>query len=209
MIQVEDKESEDQDDEDEEDDDDNLDARKELDDWLAKQDEKVQKLIADGTDGLRSALKKERDAAKKAAGLEKDLKDANKKLDALKTDEEKDLEASEAAHAKLVTDSAEATKTAEDAVANLQKERIKNAITIQALKEGFEDPEDAHALLAEDAVTIDEKTDKVVGVKKALEKLLKDKPYLAGSDEVGTPRGSRRRKLSSDDKAEPVDEVRF
>jgi len=150
------------DDDDQDDDDDDQDSRKVFEEWLAKQDEKIQKLVADGTEGLRSALQKERKAAKEAVRLQAEL-------DKYKTDDEKALEASQAEVDELTTQFTDATKLADDAVANLVKERIKYAVTIQALKMGFADPDDAQALLPKDhKVKYNKKDDKVEGVEEAL-----------------------------------------
>lgn len=203
MLEIEDPENEGTDDDEEEEDSDN--PRDVLEAWVADQDDAVKAMFKEGTDGLLSALKKERDAAKEAAGLEKKLEEANKKLDAYKTDEEKDLEAGQIEIADLTGKLTIADDTVLVAVAELVKERTKFAVTVEALKMGFEDPADAQALLPEDSkVKYDKKTNKVEGVKEALKKLVEEKPYLLGVEPVGTPRSSGRRKLGADDKKAPV-----
>ena len=161
-------------------------------------------MFKEGTDGLLSALKKERDAAKEAASLEKKLEEANKKLDAYKTDEEKDLEDSQNEIADLTGKLTIADDAVLVAVADLVKERTKFAVTVEALKMGFEDPDDAHALLPVDTIKFNKKINKVEGVEEALKALVEEKPYLLGVEPIGTPRSDGKRKLGADDKKAPV-----
>lgn len=183
--------------------------REVLDDWVKDQDEKVQTMIIEATAGLKSALGKEREAAKESTRLEKELAEANKKLDAYKTDEEKDLEDSEKKVATLTTERDEATVAEKAAVKKLDEARIGFAITIEALKQGLSDPEDAKALLGDHDVKYNEETGKVEGAEKAIKALIKEKPYLVVGAELGTPRTDSKRKLTDAAEKAPPTGIRF
>lgn len=63
---------------------------------------------------------------------------------------------------------------------------IRMEARVQAAQMGFMNPDDAYALAELDAVEIGE-TGEIEGVKKALEALAKDKPYLLGEPPKPTP----------------------
>jgi len=184
--------------------------REVLEAWIADQDEKVQSMFKDGIAGLTSALQKEREAAKEAARLKRELAEATQKLDNYKTDEEKAIDALNAKVETLETEKAEAVKTAEEAKKKLIERTISFTVTAEALKMGFEDPSDAESLLPADSVTYDEETGNVKGAKAALKKLAETKPYLLGKgDGVGTPRGSSTSKVGKKDEIAPPTGLRF
>lgn len=181
---------------------DDKDPRKVLDEWMAKQDEAVKTIISEAVAGLKSALTKERENAKEATRLEKELEAANKKLDAYKTDEEKDLEEGQAEVAKLTKERDEAAVASAEAIKALEDAHIGFAITLEALKQDLSDPEDARALLGNVDIKYDSKTGEVTGAEAAIKALVRDKPYLVAGHELGTPRKGRKktRPTDSDDK---------
>lgn len=76
----------------------------------------------------------------------------------------------------------------EVAEARLVETRINNAVERQALAMGFEYPDIAPQLIDRKRVVYDPETEKVDGVKEALERLLKDRPGLVkASPRGGTP----------------------
>jgi hypothetical protein len=131
--------------------------------------------IEEYTAGLKTALIKERK-------LNPEGKKAVEELQKLKADEEKRKQAE-------MTDlqKAEAAKKAADEKnlkleEDLKTERIKNAVLAEASKQGFEDPQDAYAMIdrAELEISADGKVD---GVEEAIKALVKAKPYLLGTGE--------------------------
>lgn len=193
-VEEENPESEDED-EDEGENEEDLNDRERLEAWVAEQDEETRAMYQKGIDGLLSALNKERDAAKEAARLKKEL-------DKYKTEEERELETQQATIAELSESLDEAKTAREKAEKALVDTQISFAVTTGALKQGFADPEDAQKLLPEGSVKYNKKTNKVEGAEEALKELAEAKPYLLGSEGVGTPRKSKDRK-PGDPEAEP------
>lgn len=205
MIEVDIKENEEKDESDNE-----PSGREVLEAWIAKQGEDVQSMFEEGIAGLTSALQKEREAAKEATRLEKELAEAKQQLDGYKTDEEKALDALTSQLAETKTSLADAETQRDEAIQALIDARISFAVTAEAFNLGFEDPKDAESLLPADAVKYNKKTGKVEGAEDALKKLADDKPYLLGQgDGVGTPRRSRTKRQSSDEKKAPVTGLRI
>jgi hypothetical protein len=123
---------------------------------------------------LREALTKEREASRQLKADLKQLRD-------------KDLPEAE----KLTAEREELRAELERMRTDLAKERITNAVVAAAGRKGFADPLDAVRL-------VDIETDsegKPLGVDKALDELLKTKPYLrhtqarAGDGDVGNTNG--------------------
>lgn len=74
----------------------------------------------------------------------------------------------------------------------LQRERVANAVFRAAATIGFADPSDAHRLIDESALSIDEETGRPdpASVKSALDQLAKEKPYLLGKTNTGSGSGT-------------------
>lgn len=125
------------------------------------------------------------------------LKDANKesaerrkKLEAFEADEKKRTEASLSETEKAAKQANELKAQLDAAMSELNETRIMSAIEREAGRLNFADVSDAAKLIDRSVITLDGKA--VNGVKEALEKIAKDKPYLlkgattaAGS--VGSP----------------------
>jgi hypothetical protein len=201
-IPEDDPENEEMDDNSSDGNDDDEDPREVFDAWLKDQDEKVQAMYEENIAGLKSALDKERKAAKEAARLQAEL-------DKYKTDEEKALEASQAQVVELTEKLAQADVKADAAVEALEKAYVEFDVTTAAIKAGFEDPEDALALLPEGAIKFNKKTGKVEGTEDALKELMKEKPYLVLGEGVGTPKTSGRKRLPGKEPEGPKPNIRF
>jgi len=161
--------------------------------WLAEQDDDVKAQYDKHIHGLKSALTKEREAAKSVASLTKKLKVFE---DADEATRRKDQTEMENLREDLKT--AQGDVTAANSV--LKKERINFAITSEAAEQDFEDPSDALRLLDVSKLEIDE-AGKIKGITKLLKKLAEDKPYLlkssSNSSRIGTP--PKKRKTKTDD----------
>ncbi len=175
---------------------------KDFEAWLEKQPDDVKAMYAKHTDGLKSALKKERDTNKEAATKLKRLDDLEA---AEKKRQEEKLSEDEKNKLKL----AEAQKKATDAETELQEERTRNAIILEATRQNFADPDDAYNLadLAQLEHDDDGRPTKD-SVKAALEALAKAKPYLvklpgaSGERKIGTPGGQKKPASSTNSKGQ-------
>lgn len=133
------------------------------------------------------------------AKMEKALKDANKeaatkrkRLDELEQAEQERAKASMSEMDRLKAQIAENQKFLADAKAAQEKAqaeatqaRIKSAVVSVAATMGFQDPEDAYALIDRQAVTVD--GDKISGVSESLAALAKRKPYMLKSTSPRPP----------------------
>jgi hypothetical protein len=174
---------------------------KDFDEWLAKQPDDVKALYADYTAGLKSALDKERkDNKDNAAKL--------KKLAELEAEEEKRKQAAMSDQEKQAQKLAEAQKKATDAETELQEERVRNAVILEATRQNFADPDDAYTLA--DLAKLEHDDDgrpTKDSVKAALEELAKAKPYLIkapiddkSKKSIGTPGGQKKPASGSNQK---------
>lgn len=165
--------------------------------WIESQPDEIKSLYSEHTTGLKSALKKEREAneaAKKDQARLAELEAKEKeRADANKSETEKLT--TRAATAEAERDAAKAER--DQANEKLKAERIKTAIIAEASKLGFADPDDAYPLADRSAIQIDDK-DTVTGAAEAVKKLAEAKPHLLGKagqgDGVGTPRNGQRKK---------------
>lgn len=136
------------------------------------------------TSGLVSALHKEREGNKSG-------KDAKKKV---KEFEEKEAAAARDQRTKeenLQNDLDAATKRADDAEAELKKLKDENVISQVAGSLKFQAPEDAMLFIDMGSVERDDDGRVVeADVKKKLQAVLKDKPYLAESANLGPGNGT-------------------
>jgi membrane protein involved in colicin uptake len=84
---------------------------------------------------------------------------------------------------KAQAETAEAKADAEKTANLLSAERLRNAVTLEATRMNFRDPGDALAMLNVDDLNYDEETGKpsTKSVQGALQRLVKDKPYLIES----------------------------
>jgi 4-hydroxy-L-threonine phosphate dehydrogenase PdxA len=178
------------------------DPRAEFEAWLADQKQEIRDMYEANITGLKSALEKERKAAKEAVRLQKEL-------DSYKTDEERELDATQAKVAELTTELTTAQASASEAVDKLEKAHVEFAVTTEAIKLGLSDPEDALALMPDGKVKYNKKTGKVEGTEEALKELIKEKPYLVVGPGPGTPKRGDGKRIPADDKAEPVKGLRF
>lgn len=139
------------------------------------------------TKKLQTALVSERDKSKDAEKQTKrlaELEEAEAKRKGEQLSEKEKLEAAIAEKEKAI-----AAKQAEldRAQTEMVEIRTRNAITLEASKQGFADPDDAYTLADKSGVEIG-KDGKITGVKEALEALAKAKPYLLKTN--GKPPGT-------------------
>ena len=187
--------------EEEEDDEDPQDEDTEEDEgflaWIAEQPESVQQEYEEHVKGLKTALTSERRKAKTSSKALKEYTDAEA---AQKKAEMTDLEKARAEYSELKT-------THSKLEVQLADERLKTAVTTQAGKLDFADPEDAYTLLDLEQV---EKGDdgSFKNIEALLKELAKAKPYLiseAGGE--GTPRRKQKKQRQKVEGAKP--KVRF
>jgi hypothetical protein len=96
-------------------------------------------------------------------------------------DEKKKAAMTEAERLKTEKDQAE--KIAAEAIERANRRLIRSEVVAQAAKLNIVDPDAAYALMDKEIVKVED-DDTVTGVKKALEDLVKSKPYLVGTKEV-------------------------
>lgn len=147
-----------------------------------------------GTEDVKAELEKVRKALREA---NKEAADRRKKLDAFEAAEKErqaaqmtELEKAQAeiAEAKRLAAEAEEARTAAEAKA--QERLLKAAVIAEASKQGFNDPADAWLLVDRSKIEAGE-DDSFKGLDKAIEAVLKAKPYLAKAEDrprIGTPR---------------------
>jgi hypothetical protein len=110
-------------------------------------------------------------------------------------DEKKKAAMTEAERLKTEKDQAE--KIAAEAIERANRRLIRSEVVAQAAKLNIVDPDAAYALMDKEIVKVED-DDTVTGVKKALEDLVKSKPYLVGTkeakktgDDQGDDKGSK------------------
>lgn len=113
--------------------------------------------------------------------LRQEAADARVKLKALEDAEKakKDAELDELTRTKNALKDAE--KAAQEAVSKAKTLAIKSAVVTAATKLGIVDPDAAFKLLPDNALEYDQESGEVKNAEKALQSLVKDKPYLLGS----------------------------
>jgi len=168
-------------------------------DWLEEQPDDVKANYEEHVSGLKSALTSERGKARNATKLEKELKKFQDAEKAAEDKEKTDLEklqdkytALEGVHSKLES--------------QLAEEKLKQAITSEAAKLKFSDPEDAFILLDPKRVEQDDEGNPE-NIADLLKELAKAKPYLIddGSGGRGTPnKEDQKRKTDKAKKATPT-----
>ena len=142
-----------------------------FEEWLAAQPEETRKQYSEHTANLKSALDKERSAAKEASAK-------LKRLDELEAQETKRKEAELSENEKNQKLLAAAQQKTETSERELFSERMRNAVVEEATTLGFADPKDAIKMLDDLSVlSKDGKPDRE-SVKAELEKLAKSKAYL-------------------------------
>lgn len=156
--------------------------------WLEGQTDEVKSMYEKHTAGLQSALKSEREKSKGVADKLKrleELEEAEAKREGEKLTEKEKLEKAIAAKDKDVADAKAAAETAQ---AGARQTLIKAEVRIQARELGFADLSDVEKLADLTGVSVDDDGG-VTGVKEALEKLAKAKPYLIkdGTKPPGSP----------------------
>lgn len=168
-----------------------------FEEWLEKQTEDFQAVYEDHIHGLKSALDKERKAAKEAAKLERRLEDL------------KDGTSAEKAKVKeLEGELGSATAKAKKLEKALEETQVRFAVQAAAMQMGFKDPEDAYQLADVSELEISEETGEVEGVEEALEALVEAKPYLVGTA-IGTPQRSNRGSGGDDETTVPPVKINF
>jgi len=160
--------------------------------WLESQPEDARKLYEAQLGKLRDTVSKLREADKAHA---KDAELLNK-LQEEKAKREKDamseLDKAKAEAADALKAKEDAERKAQETLADLQKERLSNSITLIASELKFADPKDAEKLSDFDPKTyvVEGKPDEKA-IRKTLEELAKAKPYLLFADDKqkghGTP----------------------
>jgi len=176
--------------------------------YLETLDEDTKKLYGTHIHGLKSALTKERAAAKGKSAAEK-------RLEELEKAEEKRKEA-EMTEVELLKKRA---KDAEDEKLKLEADfnrtRLKFAVESAATKLGFEDPTDAYTMTKGKIEKLEISEDGTVeGASEILQELIASKPYLVKKPEDkedeknkkkgGTPRGGKKVSSGGDKELEAV-----
>ena len=150
--------------------------------FTEEQQAKIDEIVVERLERAKSKWESEQEEAQKKAEAEA---------------EQKRLE-EQAEWQKLAERRAEETATAQAEAQRLSEEmasvRIRHAVEILAAEMGFQSPGDAFGLADLAGVKISEDGE-VRGVKEALEKLVKDKPYLLKKAHggIGTPRPTSQR----------------
>ena len=145
--------------------------------WLEKQPEEVRKMYETHTSGLKTALNSEREKAKTATAAQKRLQELEAAEQKRKEAELSELQKAQAKLAELEAEKAQNTQ-------QLKTMRIKSAVQVQALKLGFQDPEDAYRLADLAGVEVGE-DGSVTGIDKALKALSEGRPYLLKVQKAG------------------------
>lgn len=124
---------------------------------------------------------------KNLRAFEKQAKELQKQLDALKTaeDERKEKELSDVQKAEKKAQEAQAAKDALEQ--RYRTTAIKSAIRLAAATAGFVDPEDAVLNLANDPTIELDADDKVAGADAAVKALAKAKPHLLAATRPAAP----------------------
>ena len=172
--------------------------------WIESQSDEIKTQYATHTSGLKSALKSEREKSKEAEKQLKrlvELEEAEAKRKGEQLTEKEKLEKALAEKDDVI---AQAQAKLDQAQTEMVEIRIRNAITLEASKQGFADPDDAYTLADTSGVEINDEG-MIEGVKEALEALAKVKPYLLKTN--GQPPGTPPRKQlvkSTEKKTEPA-----
>lgn len=113
------------------------------------------------------------------------LRETEAKLSELQKAQMTDIE-------KAQTVAKEAEAKARELETNLQKERFRNAVLSKATRAKFADPEDAYRMIDPETVKIDDDgTPNTQSLEGALNRLIKDKPYLLATTTGGGDGGPR------------------
>lgn len=138
--------------------------------------------------GLKSALQKERKAAKEA---QRELRKAQARLEELDAKDKSETD-------KAKDDAAKASAKAEKLAARLRSTAVDNVVIKLGGKLKFRDIDDALQLVNRGEIEVDQDdedpsdiTVDEASVKAALEKLAKNKPHLIGADGQNEPSGSK------------------
>ena len=161
--------------------------------YLETLDDETKELYAGHIGGLKSALQKERTAAKGKTAAERRLAELEKA-----EIKRKEAEMTEVELLKKRAEDAEAEKKTLEKSFNLT--RLKFAIKDTASKLGFEDPEDAYTMTKSKVEELEISDDGTVeGALEILEELAESKPYLLKKKEeekkektLGTPKGGKK-----------------
>ncbi len=145
------------------------------------------KFSATYVEKLRAEAAKHRVNAKEAKTAREAVE---AELAKLKQAEMSDLEKANTNLETTQTDLEEAESGRTAAVADLKTERIKNAVTLAAVKAKFEDPTDALSMISQDDLVDDEGNIDEKLVDKALKALAKSKPYLLQKHSAGSGDGA-------------------
>lgn len=155
--------------------------------------------------GLKSALQKERKAAKDA---QRALRQAQAKLDEVSAKDKSETD-------RAKDDAAKASTKAEKLASKLRETAVDNVVIKLGSKLKFRDIDDALQLINRGEIEIDQDEDDPsditvdeASVKAALEKLAKRKPHLIGADGQGEPSGSKFNGKKKSDKDADDDALR-
>jgi hypothetical protein len=157
-------------------------AKDQLETWekfLETQPDDIKTLYASHTAGLRSALQKERDAAKLTGPQRQRLQE----LEKLQKDRE-DAEKTETQ--KLADQVASLTSQLTEAKDVHNEQLIRLSVIAEAAALLFKNPEDAYLLVDLEGIEVDE-DGKIKGISSALKELAKKKPYLLKSSDEKQP----------------------
>lgn len=147
---------------------------------LAKLPADFQAKLAEHTAGLKTALDKEREAAKQNA-------QALKKLAALEADEQRRKDEQLTKEQKLEKELADARHAAETATAQAEAKLLKAAVLLKAHAMDFEHPEDAFSLADKSSITRNGDDFDPASIEAALKPLVGRLPTKSKGSGIGTP----------------------
>lgn len=135
-------------------------------------------------------IRQEAAAKRVAAKTEKERADAlEAELEAIKQAEMNDLEKATTAAEKAAAKATAAEARADAAEAALKQSTISTAVTLAAVEQNFQDPQDALSMISQDELLDEEGEVSGKAVKSALTKLAKAKPYLLKTRPSGSGDG--------------------
>lgn len=138
--------------------------------------------VPEDPDELRSELERTRSALAKT---NRESAERRRRLEDLERAEEERKTAQLSESDRVKRDREEAERRAKEAEqkadllsAQLQAERIDRAVERAAFDLGFEYPQDVPKLIDRERIEVDQETGKILGVKEAVDRLVKDRPAL-------------------------------
>lgn len=171
--------------------------------WLAKQPDKVRKLIEEKTAGLKSALEKER-------ATSKDGQKAAKKLAEYEEAEKKRKEAEMTETERIKADLAEANRKLTEQTASLNTERVRNVLIAGIQKLELKYAEDVYKIVIEsDTAPAIDADGKITGVDAALKTFAESHPEWPKVSAGGPGSLQKKKKPADEKKSAPRSNTRY